>query len=87
MAAPGNPNQVLETRGHVVAPPNAPDNFVVAFPKTPEDFETDPRVSYSKLDNKYILENDDGTEWEFDESLQKWIPSVCFFTQDNDMEP
>ena len=48
----------------------------VAFPQTPDDFENDSRVSYSKLDNKYILEDDGGTEWEFDESLQKWVPSV-----------
>jgi len=59
-----------------IAPPN--DSM---FPREPEDFERDPRVSYSKLDNKYILEDDDGTEWEFDEVGKRWIPSVRFRLQ------
>lgn len=46
------------------------------FPKTIDEFDSDSRVSFSKLDNKYILENDDGSEWEFDTNLSKWIPSV-----------
>jgi len=36
---------------------------------------TDDRVSYSKVDGKYILENDDGTEWEWDGAMG-WVPSV-----------
>lgn len=48
----------------------------VAFPQTQEDFEQDPRVSYSRLDSKYILEDDDGSEWEWDESAARWMPSV-----------
>ncbi|KAI9728622.1 MAG: hypothetical protein M1828_002728 [Chrysothrix sp. TS-e1954] len=47
-----------------------------AFPQLPEDFEADPRVSYSKLDNKWILEEEDGSEWEFEESRNKWVPSL-----------
>ena len=47
------------------------------FPKSQDDFQNDPRVSYSKLDNKWILEDDDGTEWGFDEGLKRWVPSVC----------
>jgi hypothetical protein len=51
------------------------------FPHAPEDFENDDRVSYSKLDNKWILEDDtDGSEWEFSDALGKWIPSVRFFS-------
>jgi len=50
------------------------------FPHAPEDFENDHRVSYSKLDSKWILEDDtDGSEWEFSDALGKWIPSVRFF--------
>ena len=49
----------------------------VAFPQTPEDFENDPRVSYSKLDDRWILEEDDGSEWEWDANGNRWIPSVC----------
>lgn len=48
----------------------------VAFPHTPDDFEQDPRVSFSKLENKYILENDDGSEWEWNDAAQRWIPLV-----------
>jgi HIV Tat-specific factor 1 len=47
------------------------------FPRSPDDFDQDPRVSFSKLDNKYILEDYDGSEWEYSETLGKWIPSVC----------
>lgn len=39
------------------------------------DVVTDDRVSYSKVDGKYILENDDGTEWEWDGAMG-WVPSV-----------
>lgn len=49
----------------------------VAFPQSPEDFENDERVSYSKLDQKWILEEEDGQEWEFDEGARRWIPLVC----------
>ena len=47
------------------------------FPEEVTDFMTDDRVSYSKVDGKYILENDDGTEWEWDEGMG-WVPSVWF---------
>ncbi|KAK2858372.1 hypothetical protein FQN49_004803 [Arthroderma sp. PD_2] len=45
------------------------------FPR-PEDFDTDPRVSFSKLDNKYILETDNGEEFTYDDALKRWIPSL-----------
>lgn len=47
-----------------------------AFPKLQEQFGEDPRVSYSKLDGKWILEDEDGSEWEFNDSLMRWMPSV-----------
>ncbi|KAJ9663803.1 hypothetical protein H2201_005524 [Coniosporium apollinis] len=47
-----------------------------AFPQTPEDFESDSRVSYSKLEQKWLLEDDDGSEWEFNEALAKWVPAT-----------
>jgi len=50
----------------------------VVFPSAIEDFDRDPRVSFSKLDSKWILEDDDGSEWEYDESLKRWIPSVRY---------
>jgi HIV Tat-specific factor 1 len=46
------------------------------FPQKESDFGSDTRISYSKVDQKFILEDDDGSEWEFDASLGKWMPSV-----------
>ena len=45
-----------------------------AFPINPEDFDSDDRISFSKLDNKFLLVQDDGTEFEFDEAIKRWIP-------------
>jgi HIV Tat-specific factor 1 len=46
------------------------------FPTTIEHFNSDPRVSFSRQDGKYILEDHDGSEWEWEESLGKWTASV-----------
>ncbi|SLM41302.1 nuclear mrna splicing factor-associated [Lasallia pustulata] len=43
------------------------------FPQSPEDFDADPRISFSKLDGKFILEADDGQEYEFDDALKRWV--------------
>ncbi|KAM5458162.1 hypothetical protein MaudCBS49596_000074 [Microsporum audouinii] len=51
------------------------ENPPSTFPK-PEDFDSDPRVSFSKLDNKYILETDNGEEFMYDDALKRWIPSL-----------
>ena len=50
-----------------------------SFPKSPEDFDADPRVSFSKVSNKFILETDDGEEFEYDDALKRWIPAVRFY--------
>ena len=44
------------------------------LPTDPADFESDNRISFSKLDSKYLLVQDDGTEYEFDEAIRRWIP-------------
>jgi HIV Tat-specific factor 1 len=49
-------------------PPSAP------FPTDPADFDSDTRISFSKLDSKFLLVQDDGTEYEFDEAIKRWIP-------------
>ncbi|KAK4673141.1 hypothetical protein QC763_109200 [Podospora pseudopauciseta] len=46
------------------------------FPTDKELFDQDERISFSKLDNKYIAVQDDGTEYEFDEGLKRWIPII-----------
>lgn len=60
-------------------PTLAPDagSGVAPFPMTAEDFETDERVSFSRLTNKWTLETEDGAEYEYDEALRRWIPVVC----------
>lgn len=46
------------------------------FPTNPDEFGLDERISFSRLDNKYIAVQDDGTEYEFDTGLRRWIPIV-----------
>ncbi|OXN08401.1 hypothetical protein CDV58_02164 [Aspergillus fumigatus] len=46
------------------------------FPQDPAEFDSDPRISFSKLDNKFILETEDGQEFEYDTVLKRWIPTV-----------
>ncbi|CAK7263113.1 hypothetical protein SEPCBS119000_000317 [Sporothrix epigloea] len=46
------------------------------FPTDISQFDEDERISYSQLDHKYIAVQDDGTEFEFDSSLKRWIPVV-----------
>jgi HIV Tat-specific factor 1 len=50
----------------------------IPFPQQESDFGSDTRISYSKVDEKFILEEEDGSEWEFDASLGKWMPSVSY---------
>ena len=52
-------------------PPNA-----TPFPTDVSEFDTDTRISFSKLDSKYILVQEDGTEYEFDEAIKRWIPTL-----------
>ncbi|CAN8099426.1 unnamed protein product [Discula destructiva] len=48
---------------------------VFTFPTDPALFEDDDRISFSKLDSKYIaVQESDGTEFEFDAQLKRWIP-------------
>ena len=46
------------------------------FPQNPEEFDADPRVSFSKLSNKFLLETDDGQEYDYDDALRRWVPVV-----------
>ncbi|KAJ9202084.1 hypothetical protein DTO207G8_37 [Paecilomyces variotii] len=59
------------------APVPAPDQAPTAdFPRDPEEFDSDPRISFSKLDNKFILETEDGQEFEYDTALKRWVQTV-----------
>lgn len=46
----------------------------LSFPIDPQAFDADDRISYSKLDQKFLLVADDGSEYEFDDALRRWIP-------------
>lgn len=50
-----------------------PESGGSGLPTNPQDFDSDDRISFSKLDNKYILVQDDGTEFEFDDAIKRWI--------------
>lgn len=47
-----------------------------AFPTNPEDFDADDRISYSKTSETYVLEAEDGSEWEFAPKAGKWVAVV-----------
>jgi HIV Tat-specific factor 1 len=47
-----------------------------SFPTDPSEFDADDRISFSKLDNKFLLVVSDGTEYEFDDAIKRWIPVV-----------
>lgn len=59
-------------------PSPSPENGGVArnFPTDPTEFDNDPRISYSKLDGKYILETEDGQEFEYDSAIKRWVHQV-----------
>lgn len=46
------------------------------FPQSPSAFDSDARISFSKLDERFILETEEGTEFEWDGALRRWIPAV-----------
>ncbi|PMD14604.1 hypothetical protein NA56DRAFT_650925 [Hyaloscypha hepaticicola] len=46
------------------------------FPANPEEFDADERISFSKLDNKFVLVQEDGSEFEYDDAIKRWIPVV-----------
>ncbi|KAI3328943.1 hypothetical protein HD806DRAFT_481164 [Xylariaceae sp. AK1471] len=46
------------------------------FPTDPQQFANDERISFSRLDNKHIGVLDDGSEFEWDAQLKRWISST-----------
>ncbi|CAI7631862.1 unnamed protein product [Penicillium bialowiezense] len=54
-----------------------PDAALEGRPPTdPARFAEDPRISWSQLDNAWILEREDGEELQFDPKLKRWIMDV-----------
>ncbi|KIW67895.1 hypothetical protein PV04_07110 [Phialophora macrospora] len=52
----------------------SPEGVQTGLPQDPTEFDADPRVSWSRLDNKFILETEEGNEFEWDTALKRWIP-------------
>jgi HIV Tat-specific factor 1 len=52
------------------------EGLQTGFPQSPSAFDADTRVSFSRLDNKFILESEEGNEFEWDPALKRWIPVV-----------
>lgn len=44
------------------------------MPSSVADFDADPRIHFNKLSGKWEIENDDGTEMEWDPVTRAWIP-------------
>jgi hypothetical protein len=49
---------------------------IMDFPTDVAEFDKDPRISFSKLDNGYLLETSDGREFLFNTILKRWVESV-----------
>ncbi|GJC80132.1 splicing factor U2AF-associated protein 2 [Colletotrichum liriopes] len=52
------------------------DQLKDPLPTAIEDFGNDERISFSKLDNKYLAVLDDGTELEFDPATSTWAEAA-----------
>ncbi|KAI8632400.1 hypothetical protein F5Y19DRAFT_362991 [Xylariaceae sp. FL1651] len=48
----------------------------LSLPTDPQEFDSDERISFSRLDSKYIGVLDDGSEFEWDAQLKRWIPTI-----------
>lgn len=53
-----------------------PETGLLGFPQSPSQFDSDPRISFSKLEDKWILETDEGTEYEYVHGLKRWVTVV-----------
>lgn len=49
--------------------------MAATFPIDEQQFAADERISFSRLDNKYIAVHDDGAEFEFDATGKRWVPT------------
>jgi hypothetical protein len=43
----------------------------------PPDWGTNDRISFSKETGKYLQEDEDGSEMEYNPKLRAWMPVVC----------
>ncbi|KAJ6143812.1 Nuclear mRNA splicing factor-associated protein [Penicillium samsonianum] len=46
------------------------------FPTDVAEFDSDPRISFSRLDDTFLLETSDGREFLFNKILKRWVESI-----------
>ncbi|KAJ5687228.1 hypothetical protein N7536_009847 [Penicillium majusculum] len=46
------------------------------FPTDVTEFDSDPRISFSRLDNSFLLETSDGREFLFNSILKRWVETI-----------
>ena len=46
------------------------------LPTDPATFDADERISFSKVSNTFLLEAEDGQEFEWEHALKRWVPAV-----------
>lgn len=46
------------------------------FPSNPDEFSADHRISYSKESKTFLLEDENGEEWEWLSGPSKWSKTV-----------
>jgi hypothetical protein len=56
------------------------------FPTDPAEFANDPRISFSKPDDTYILETEDGEEYLWNGSLKRWVRQVCDYVKSGTLQ-
>lgn len=54
----------------------ASDRDIAPLPTNPEEFTSDDRISFSKVDSKFVAIQETGEEFEFDHNLGRWVPLV-----------
>lgn len=68
-------NELSHNSSSVVNCVGSTEKMDLSFPTDIQEFDADDRISFSRLDNKFIAVHDDGTEFEFDADLKKWVPA------------
>ena len=71
-----NSADIMSTATEPIDEHTASDAAAVEEDEKPPGWLKDDRISYSKETEKYLLENDDGSEMEWFPKLKAWMPVV-----------
>ena len=71
-----NSADLMSTATEPIDEPTASAAAAVEEDEKPPGWLKDDRISYSKETEKYLLENDDGSEMEWFPKLKAWMPVV-----------